>query len=121
MRLMDMYAEVLEALGATGADPGATDAGQAFFDAELERFGPDERPQAMAHIRRMADVWYLRLGEGPIWLQSPEWPHGAKGKPMVFVGELSVPERAPILGGSMFYVFFDPDSRADPTVIQQAT
>lgn len=120
MRLEDVHEEVLNLVGQVGAEPDASAESRAFFDAVLAPFGVEERDKALDHIRRMVDSWYVRLRPGPTWVQGCEWPYGASGMPMVFVGEVTVEDRAPVLGGYVFYLFFDPATRETSTVQQTA-
>lgn len=82
------------------------------FDGTSEEF--------VEYVRDRASEWYRSLGDGPNWMQEPEWQY-FEGRPMVFVGALERrPRETGLHDDAVFYVFWDPPTGVTQTVIQLA-
>ena len=62
-----------------------------------------------------ASLAYRSLNGRPRWLQDPEWPM-AKGRPMVFVGQI---DKSFATNKTSFYVFWDQEVTGATRVIVQ--
>ncbi len=118
MTFDEIYADLLEALDASGRniDPSCGD-GEAFFGNIIATF-PGTKAECLAYITRNISNWFRVVGDAPDWIQGCEWPYW-QGKPMVFVGQVNVPRSAGWLhDDAAFYTFWEPEAGVTETVVQ---
>ena len=69
-------------------------------------------------LRERVTEDFICLGVPPKWRQNPEWQI-SDGKPMLFVGQIDVPQSASAFhDDSSFYVFLEKEGRGTKVVIQ---
>lgn len=69
-------------------------------------------------LRRRIQQDFKCVADAPDWIQGQEWQI-SNGKPMIFVGQLNVPQNAHIFHDeSSFYIFLDANSRETKVVTQ---
>jgi hypothetical protein len=88
-----------------------------FRDLVLSYAGPERG--FLAWLDEQAVKHYRSLVRPPQWLQDPEWPI-FQGKPMLFVGQVDLPEGSTALlrHSAAFYVFWDYDTGNSKVVVQ---
>ena len=72
-----------------------------------------------------------KFGGQPVWLEEPQWPQNAQGKPLHFIGQVVIdPNLFPEAAGQVAYLFmsseedaqtWDPDSGDNAVIIQPGT
>lgn len=102
------------------ATPDSSDEAIAFFRHLAESF-VGTREEFLSHVRSHAAAWFPSVGERPRWLQSENWLWGRDGRPMTFLGQIDVPEKARAFPcDSAVYVFVDQSTGELHTVLQRS-
>ncbi len=83
------------------------------------QFKMAQRPMTLAQTK---------FGGQPVWLEAPQWPQDAQGKPLHFVGQIAIdPNLFPGAQGKVAYLFmsleedaetWDPDSGDNAVIVQ---
>jgi hypothetical protein len=117
-----MYEDVYKELLAIGRKhefrPDVPLEAEDFFRDLVSRYnGPGE--MLSTWLEEQAIKYYRSLVKPPEWLQDPEWPV-FQGKPMLFVGQVDLPEGStPLLNHSAsFFIFWDYESGVTKVVVQ---
>lgn len=84
--------------------------------AEAEAAGLAGKGLRQAVKSRIASM-FRYVGKPPTWIQSPEWPRMASGRPMLFLGQIDVPETE-LPGAPAVYVFYDTEASSFTVVSQ---
>lgn len=119
MNYDDVYLELLTTLSVIGVRPDLPIECEDYFTRMTEEFSGSQN-EFINHVRENMRSWFRRLSDEPEWLQEPEWQFHHR-KPMVFVGQLTVPHTGEFFTDTAaFFTFWDPDSGETKVLIQVA-
>ena len=114
--LDDVYEELIPIFANEGALPDETD----FLIQIIEGF-TGTKEELLAYVRKNVKQWFKSIGETPLWIQNPKWQFSG-GKPMVFVGQIDVPQSEGWFhDDASFFLFWDPETGATETVIYSSS
>lgn len=119
MKLDDVFEELLGIVSNAGAQVDVPIESEQFFETLIEGFQGSEA-EFLSYARENVGRWFNSVpAGGPNWMQEAEWQFH-NGKPMTFVGEVSIPKAAGLFHDDASVFVFLSEDGVTKSVIQVA-
>ena len=119
MILDDVYADLIRLVSEIGAQVDVPVESECFFGDWASSFNGTHE-EFLRYVKDNLSEWFKCVGSPPEWIQAPEWQF-SQGKPMVFVGQVSVSAGTGYFHDeARFYLFWNPENGETKSVIQVA-
>lgn len=117
MTLDEIYDDVLEIVSRSGARISGDV--EPFLEQQILGIA-GSKDTVLGAVAVKAPEWFRSIGNPPEWIQEAEWPTH-DGKPMVFIGQISIPPTSGVFHDEgTILVFIDAESGVTTNIIQVA-